>query len=1254
VRDDFSSGSEDDVVQEMSYEEERFESRGKIGSGGMGVVFRAFDHRLEREVALKTLRHAIGRDLFRFKREFRALTDIVHPNLVALHELHTVGDEWFFSMELVEGVPFVEWLRRIDVVDEPTVGFPHEQTMPTRAAEPAMRSAEPLNVDRLREALVQLVDGVLALHVSGKLHRDLKPSNVLVTGDGRVVLLDFGLISDVETQRVDLTHDQAAVGTPAYMSPEQAADQPLTEASDWYAVGVMLYEALTGRRPFDGSAEQMMRRKQRETPLPPSVIDPRVPPVLDELCMRLLSREPEDRPTGRAILAALGASPSRTTLDLERSVTTGPFVGRTDELDVLRRAYAASRRHGVAVFVRGDSGMGKSQLVRRFLDEVGSDTLVLEGRCYERESVPYKALDTVIDALTGALMRLPEDRLEQVVPRDVATLARLFPVLRRVPPIDQRALMASFPSDAVEIRRRAFGALRFILDRLASFGPVVISIDDLQWGDADSAVFLAELIHHTEPVPVMLVLIHRLDDDSGVVGKVQIPRPGIPPGDTRAIEVGPLRDGEARQLLHALRGANADDSTEILVREGGGHPLFLAELARGTGVHARGPGERDEAASLDELLTMRIGALPASAAALLCTVAVAGRPVPLDQAQRAAGLGSSSDLALLRAERLIRVRHVGESDVAYIEPYHDRIRAAAVSTLHHGQRTYIHEALARAIESAGAHDLEALVAHWVSADQPARAAGYAASAARSAEHKLAFHHAAALYLLALTHGGATGDERRQLLRLRADALANAGALDDAAAAYAEAAVGADEDEALDLERLQLEQILRRGRLEEGRALARKVLGRVGITMPNNAGSALRSALFERLRLKLRRGGLDCAEREPKDIPPDLLRRLRVLNTTASACAFVDPLLGKALQFRFLRTALEAGEPELLSRALTEEMGYQGMAGVSNRRHVEAVVSRLSRVSARQQNPGLAGFATAGEGLSCYLMGRWRDAARLLDQGMRAMREHTAGLRWETTLAELYLTSSLFYLGETRDLARLVPALLRDAVDRGDVYAQHGLRGWRSNVAWLVMGKADEARANAEQVAAERNTAQGFHLQHWFELLAQTQIDLYVGDTERAWQRLEGSWKLLTSSLLPRIQNIRVESSHLRTRVLVARAYDKPDERKDLLREATRHARALDKEGAGWAGAIAENTRALVALAQGDRGGAAQLLERAERAYASCDMALHANVVRIRRGELEGGTAGAAWCADAQRAMHEQAVADPTALARMICPWPAQP
>src|SRR5215204_2504139 len=132
----------------MTYAEDRFESRGKIGSGGMGVVFRAFDHRHEREVAVKTLRHASGRDLFRFKREFRALTDIVHPNLVVLHELHTAGDEWFFTMELVEGEPFLAWVRHLDVVDGPTADVPVEQTLSVPATMPVRQRRQATNPSR--------------------------------------------------------------------------------------------------------------------------------------------------------------------------------------------------------------------------------------------------------------------------------------------------------------------------------------------------------------------------------------------------------------------------------------------------------------------------------------------------------------------------------------------------------------------------------------------------------------------------------------------------------------------------------------------------------------------------------------------------------------------------------------------------------------------------------------------------------------------------------------------------------------------------------------------------------------------------------------------------------------------------------------------------------------------------------------------------------------------------------------------------
>src|SRR5882762_7307307 len=131
----------------------RFEVRGTLGAGGAGVVYRAFDHQLQREVALKLLRQATGRDLYRFKKEFRALADIVHPNLVALHELHATDGDWYFTMELVEGVSFIDWVR------------PSGEAGPTRSRQNILASA--VDHNRLHGALIQLVDALIALHRAG-------------------------------------------------------------------------------------------------------------------------------------------------------------------------------------------------------------------------------------------------------------------------------------------------------------------------------------------------------------------------------------------------------------------------------------------------------------------------------------------------------------------------------------------------------------------------------------------------------------------------------------------------------------------------------------------------------------------------------------------------------------------------------------------------------------------------------------------------------------------------------------------------------------------------------------------------------------------------------------------------------------------------------------------------------------------------------------------------------------------------------
>jgi serine/threonine protein kinase len=281
----------------------RFVIERALGQGGMGVVYQALDLERQTRVALKASTQRDAVTIYRLKNEFRQLADLSHPNLVTLHELVNEGTAWFFTMELVNGSPFDEYCNPIRASDAPP------EAEPERRATASLRFLRDVSVTlnqrkigselplrrstchmrRLRNALRQLVEAVAALHEAGKLHRDLKPSNVLVTPEGRVVVLDFGLVSngtfiDAAAQDADHTVGGAMFGTPAYMSPEQAAGESVTTASDWYSVGTMLYEAITGELPFDGAIVEILRRKDEFEPPPPSELVTGVPDDLDFLC----------------------------------------------------------------------------------------------------------------------------------------------------------------------------------------------------------------------------------------------------------------------------------------------------------------------------------------------------------------------------------------------------------------------------------------------------------------------------------------------------------------------------------------------------------------------------------------------------------------------------------------------------------------------------------------------------------------------------------------------------------------------------------------------------------------------------------------------------------------------------------------------------------------------------------------------------------------------------------------------------------
>lgn len=654
----------------------------ELGRRGMGVVYRAHDEKLKADVALKTLLRMGPDDLARFKHEFRGLSDIAHPNLASLYELHSDGTTWCLTMELLKGVEFLEYIwSELEALDTP-----HGHAPAALPSSGTLRLTEP-RLNRLRDAIRQLAIGLNELHRAGKLHSDIKPSNVFVTTEGRLVLLDFGLIAEI-TRDEDGRMPKAIQGTPPYMAPEQAACRQLTAASDWYAVGVMLYEVLTGRLPFEGSRVKVMLRKQMEIPIPPNQRRDGIPLELNDLCMKLLAIEPADRPTVTEVLHAIGADTLADHLDgTSTAVVTVDLVGRERQFDVLNQSLAEVMEGATrSVFVHGFSGMGKSVLINTFLDRLRRDdeTILLEGRCYEQESVPFKALDSLIDALALFLSELAPDESARLMPQDTLPLVRLFPVFGQVPgAADETGKPTIAAADQNELRQRAVTSLRELLTEVSIRRSVVLYIDDLQWGDDDSSNVLADLVRPPECPPLLLLGSYRREDvgnSSALKTLTNAYQRGKEHPHRYDLAVDKLSTDDASRLALMLIGQDSFESQKIAERiasESGGSPFFVWELAQ----HVK----HDTASALgtlelDEVIWSRVTRMPIETRRLLEVFAVSGRPMSATEAYETIDIANGpSLLAQLRTNGFIRTTE--REGQTLVETYHDRIRESVVDHL---------------------------------------------------------------------------------------------------------------------------------------------------------------------------------------------------------------------------------------------------------------------------------------------------------------------------------------------------------------------------------------------------------------------------------------------------------------------------------------------------------------------------------------------------------------------------------------------
>jgi len=1279
-----------------------YEIVGVLGSGGMGVVYQARDLRRGVMVAVKTMKQVDVTSVTRFKQEFRGLLDVSHPHLVSLYELISDGRDWFIVMELIDGVTLLEhvregpkpnlgssfWVSARNLLWGEGSAWSAEEVRPVdqdsrvkkeAAATPESRSDEipvllpsddgpepaslsPDGYARLRSAMRQLAEGLMALHQAGKLHRDIKPSNVMVTREGRVVLMDFGLMTTREGRARDVSTEGQFVGTAAYMAPEQAGGAQLSPAADWYSVGGMLYEALTGRRPFSGELLEVLMDKQLREPPPPSDLVAGLPEDLNALCVDLLRRDPQARPTGPEVLARLGAPQTEVELAASPSAAAPPgeqpFVGREWHRAALAEAFdAMSQGSTVVVFVHGQSGVGKTALVGRFLDDLAqtADTVVLAGRCYERESVPYKALDSLIDALSRYLRHLPAHEAEALLPRDVGPLIRVFPVLGRVGGVAGAPRRSALIPDPQELRRRAYAALRELLGRLGDRKSLVLAIDDLQWGDHDSLVVLSEVLRFPDPPVLLLVACFRSEElHESTFLQAMRDGPITKTLDCRDLVVGPLSEDEARLLARQLvdaTGTNREQRAEIIARESAGNPLFVTELARSVlshGCEQVSTPEQGRALALDEVLWARVRRLPDEARKLLSVVAVLGGAIRSDLAWQC--LDQPGDeraaLALLRTGRLIRVSG-RSSKVDQLEAYHDRVREAVVAHLSLTEKKDCHRRLAAVLEAAGEGDHEVLGVHCREAGELKRAAVHFARAADQAVQALAFERASTLYRRSLELGPESAAEEQRLRQSLAESLANAGRGADAAPEYLIACEGATAAEALELRRRAAMQLLISGHIDEGLETLHDVLAAVGMSLPRTPKQAMLSLLWHRGRLGLR--GLRFRPREKDEISAADLSRVDVCWSAALGLSNVDWIRGADFHARCLLLTLQAGEPSRVARAFALEAAQTATAGQKMIRKTAKLLATASTLARESGQAYAIGMVTLAEGVSAYLESRWTDALDACDRAEGFFRENCTGVAWELDTAHAYALWALSHQGQWAELSRRFPLLINEARRRGDLYAVMNLSTYICSVVMLAADQPETARQETLGVMGQWSHA-GYHVQHNDLVWALVQVDLYLGDGAEAWKRISDHWPTLARSLLLHVQFIRVAMLGIRARCALAASREDAS----LIRAAERDAARLENERLPWADAQALLIRATIASLRGRHEEAIVKLRQTAARFRECDMALCAAVADLRLGELLSGAEGLALVQKADAWLSGQGILRPDRVADLFAPGFSRP
>ena len=1230
-------------VIEQSYFDaaRRYRIVGTLGAGNFGVVYKAYDEKWGEHVALKTSRDGSVEQQQWLKEEYRIQNDIVHPIFVQPDEMLEENGRFYFTMKLVDdALPFTDYFR-------------------------AWRASHPNENDKLVSAIcmaaLELADGLQIIHSFGRFHGDIKPANVLITAKGEVALLDFGLMRSTNDPHAHHSLGGELVGTPTYLPPEQYQSSNLNAVGDWYALGLMLYEALTEQEAFQGDALEVLIAKQMAAPtLDSPVVN--VPAALRCLVENMLEPDPNRRPPGSEISAVLSdcvtISEDSSTSPVWLSNQAYPdddFVARDKELDSLQQAYVSACQGGAKlVEIVGPSGIGKTALVKRFLAGLSPDnTLVIEGRCLPNEAIPYKAFDAVIDELINYWLNLPEDAAKDILPSDdAAALAVLFPELRRISVFEQRVETPVTSGDPRSQRVAAFTALAAVFRNIAAQKSLIIYIDDVQWADLDSAALFENVFRELAESPVLFVFARRPDDEIDENELLALVNT-LPPLRLHRIELKPMILDDCRALVTSIlkdRGA-AKGVVEHIVSQGAGLPYLLSELSHFANVQ----GERFSTATKLEtgqsLLTERLATLALENTVLVELAAVASVPLIPEVLLRAAESSQRYRLRDLCGLRLLK--SVSRDQRQALQIYHDHLREFVLKKMSAEKASKRHASLLASMEAQGGYEHEAMLPHAEASNNVERIRHHARGAANRAKASLAFKQAAHFLNVILS----TYPEQAQSLELiveYADALANAGQSTQAAPTYEKAyqqLLKQDKtktEEQGELQRKAGEQYLKSGHFNEGLKILERFLSQRQVNLPRSGRSALLVSTLRRARLYIRGFKFDGAAGVPW--PEKVSERLDYLWATTTSLSMMDPVRADAIGLLHFLESLKAGSKPHIARSLGYEAAFAALIGGD---YLRGKANQMLALNLQLLDDSSSDYDHAfyhlGLGATSFFNSDWQATVKHCDIASEKFRKECLGAEYEASVAVVFALQALGLAGDIQALEQRLPIAIQDADERGDLFAANNCRGGYHAIGRIATGQIALVESELQKVV--ETWTPGFYQMHaYHRIFAAVNADLYQGNPHAALAKIDDDWAELKRGLFLTMELPALELRWARARACLAvAAVSPPKKAKKLVARVRKLQRLIRKATVAAAAPHASMVDAGLAALGHDHLALNACLRSALHGYTKAGMAVHREVARWLLLEHVSGEEHALMKSQSERWQQENRIPNMRPLADALAP-----